>query len=81
MQYPLFHPATCPQRRRGERSLMDKLRHAGPYALSDAELISLFASPRSFDKIREQICQYQGIRGLLDNVRDTTLSKTLPKRL
>ncbi|MCY4363223.1 MAG: DNA repair protein RadC [Gammaproteobacteria bacterium] len=81
MQYPLFQPATCPQRGRGERSLMDKLRHAGPHSLSDAELISIFASPRSFDKIREHLCQYQGIRGLLDNVRDTTLSKTLTGRL
>ena len=81
MQYPLFQPATCPQRGRGERSPIDKLRHAGPHALTDAELISLFASPRSFDKIREQLCQYQGLRGLIDNARDTTLSKTLTGRL
>ena len=58
-----------------------KLRHAGPHALSDVELITLFASPRSHDKIREQLCQYQGIRGLLDNARDTSLGKTLTGRL
>ena len=81
MQYSLFQPATCPQRGRGERSPIDKLRHAGPHALSDAELISIFASSRSFDKVREQLCQYQGIRGLIDNARDTSLGKTLTARL
>ena len=81
MQYSLFQPATCPQRGRGERSPIDKLRHAGPHALSDAELISIFASSRSFDKVREQLCQYQGIRGLIDNARDTSLGKTLTGRL
>ncbi len=60
---------------------MDKLRHAGPHALTDAELISMFASPRYFDKIREQLCQYQGIRCLIDNVRDISLGKTLTGRL
>ena len=60
---------------------MDKLRHAGPHSLSDTELISLFASPRFFDKIREQLCQYQGVRGLIDNARDTSLGKALTGRL
>ncbi len=81
MQYPLFQPATCPKRGRGEPAPIDKLRHAGPHALTDAELISVFASSRSFDKIREQLCQYQGIRGLIDNARDTSLGKTLTGRL
>ena len=67
MQYSLFQPASCTLRDSGELSPMDKLRHAGPHSLSDTELISLFASPRSFDKVREQLGQYQGIRGLLDN--------------
>ena len=65
MQYSLFQPVSCTLRDSGELSPMDKLRHAGPHALTDAELISLFASPRSFDKIREQLYQYRGIRGLI----------------
>ena len=81
MQYSLFQPVSCTLRDSGELSPSDKLRHAGPHALTDAELISLFASPRSFDKIREQLCQYHGIRGLLDNARDTSLGKTLTGRL
>ena len=60
---------------------MDKLRHAGPHALSDAELITVFSSSRPHDKVREQLCQYQGLRGLIDNARDSSLSKTLTGRL
>ncbi len=81
MQYPLFQPVSCTLRTRGELSPSDKLRHAGPHSLSDTELISLFVSPRSFDKIRGQLSKYQGIRGLIDNARDSSLGKTLTARL
>ena len=81
MQYPLFQPTTCPQRGRGQPAPMDKLRHAGPHALSDAELITVFSSSRPHDKVREQLCQYQGLRGLIDNARDSSLGKTLTGRL
>ena len=81
MQYPLFQPAPCRLRTRGELAPIDKLRHAGPHSLSDAELITVFASLKSFDAIREQLGAYQGLRGLIDNAKGTDLSKTLAARL
>ena len=55
---------------------LDKLDKTGPHNLSDTELLTVFASPKTQDKIRDNLIEQNGLRGLIDNLKYSSLNKT-----
>ena len=81
MRYPCIQSSCFHIREANELPPLDKLDRTGPHILTDTELLTVFASPKTQANIHSNLLEKTSLRNLMDNLNNSSLDEKTRLRL